>query len=72
MLASIKDALRPGGRVVLVDLERVEGLTKPFVLNMVRAGKGTFTDEFRNAGFELLEDVPFSEEDYILVFEHRL
>ena len=71
MLASIKDALRPGGRVVLVDLERVEGVTKPFVLNMVRAGKGTFTDEFRNAGFELVKDVPFSEEDYILVFEER-
>jgi ubiquinone/menaquinone biosynthesis C-methylase UbiE len=71
MLASIKDALRPGGKVVVVDLERVEGVTKPFVLNMVRAGKGTFTDEFRNAGFELVREVPFSEEDYILVFEER-
>lgn len=71
MLASIKQALRPGGKVVMVDLERVEGVTKPFVLNMVRAGKGTFTDEYRNAGFELVKEVPFSEEDYILVFEER-
>ena len=71
MLASIKQALRPGGRVVVVDLERVEGVTKPFVLNMVRAGKGTFTDEFRNAGFDLVEDIPFSDDDYILVFEER-
>ncbi|MDX1385489.1 MAG: methyltransferase domain-containing protein, partial [Thermoanaerobaculia bacterium] len=71
MLASIREVLRPGGRVVVVDLERVEGVTKPFVLNMVRAGKGTFTDEFRNAGFDLVEDISFSPEDYILIFEER-
>ena len=71
MLASIKEALRPGGIVVLVDLERVEGVSSDFVLNMVRAGKGTFTDEFRDAGFELIEEVSFSEEDYILKFRER-
>jgi hypothetical protein len=38
---------------------------------MVRAGKGTFTDEFRNAGFELIDDVPFTEKDYILKFKLR-
>jgi len=71
MLASIRDALRPDGVVVLVDMERVEGVSQEFVLRMVRAGKGTFTDEFRNAGFDLVEDVPFSETDYILKFKIR-
>ena len=71
MLASIKEALRPGGRVVLVDLERIEGVTGEFVLKMVRAGKGTFTDEFKNAGFELVDEVPFTDEDYILRFKER-
>jgi ubiquinone/menaquinone biosynthesis C-methylase UbiE len=71
MLESIRSALRPGGIVVLVDLERVEGVTSDFVLNMVRAGKGTFTDEFRNAGFDLVEEVPFSAKDYILKFRLR-
>jgi len=71
MLESIRSALRPDGIVVLIDLERIEGMTSKFVLNMVRAGKGTFTDEFRNAGFELVEEVPFSEEDYILKFRLR-
>ncbi len=71
MLASIKESLRPGGRVVLVDLERIEGVTTEFVLNMVRAGKGTFTDEFKNAGFELIDEVPFTEEGYILRFKER-
>ena len=71
MLESIRDALRPDGIVVLVDLERVEDVSPKFVLGMVRAGKGTFTDEFRNAGFELIEEVPFSEKDYILKFKLR-
>ena len=69
MLAAIRDALRPDGVVVLVDMERVEGVSPKFVLKMVRAGKGTFTDEFRNAGFDLVEDVPFSATDYILKFK---
>lgn len=71
MLASIHDALRPDGMVVLVDLERVEGVSPDFVLRMVRAGKGTFTDEFRNAGFELVEEIPFSDSDYFLKFRLR-
>ena len=71
MLDSIRSALRPDGTVVLVEFERVEGVTAKFVLGMVRAGKGTFTDEFRNAGFELIEEVPFSEIDYIRKFGLR-
>ena len=71
MLESIHSALRPDGTVVLVEFERVEGVSPKFVLNMVRAGKGTFTDEFRNADFELIEEVPFTEKDYILKFGLR-
>lgn len=71
MLESIRSALRPDGRIVLVEFERIEGVTEKFVLRMVRAGKGTFTDEFINAGFELVEEVPFSEKDYILKFRLR-
>lgn len=71
MLESIRSALRPEGIVVLVGFERIEGVTAKFVLNMVRAGKGTFTDEFKNAGFELIEEVPFSKENYILKFGLR-
>ena len=71
MLESIRGALRPDGMVVLVEFERIEGVTAKFVLGMVRAGKGTFTDEFINAGFELIEEIPFSEKDYILKFRLR-
>lgn len=72
MLADIKQALRPNGRLILVDFKRVEGISKEYVLKMVRAGQGTFTDEFQNAGFELVsrhEDM--FEEQYLLKFRHR-
>lgn len=72
MLAEIKKALRPTGRLILVDFKRVEGVSKEYVLKMVRAGQGTFTDEFQNAGFDLVsrhEDM--FEEQYLLKFVHR-
>jgi ubiquinone/menaquinone biosynthesis C-methylase UbiE len=71
MLESIRSAVRPKGIVVLVGMERIEGISSEFVLNMVRAGKGTFTDEFKDAGFELIEEVPFSNKNYILKFRVR-
>jgi len=73
MLAGIKSALRPDGLLVLVDNERIEGVTSPGVLSMVRAGKGTFMDEIINAGFDLVEDVDIEgmEEHYMLKFRHR-
>ena len=72
MLREIKKALRPEGLLVLVDFKRIEGVSKDFVLKMVRAGEGTFTDEFQNAGFELIErrDEMF-EDTYLLRFRKR-
>jgi cyclopropane fatty-acyl-phospholipid synthase-like methyltransferase len=72
MLKDIKQALRPDGLLVLVDFKRIEGVSRPYILSMVRAGQGTFTDEFQNAGFELVErrDDMFAE-NYLLKFRHR-
>lgn len=72
MLAGIKAALRPDGLLVLVDNERIKGVTPPGILSMVRAGKGTFTDEIVDAGFELIEEVDIGlKEHYLLKFRHR-
>ena len=73
MLQQIRKALKPDGLLVIVDLERVEGVSPAYVLDMVRAGKGTFTDEIRNEGFELIEevDVPNLDLDYVLKFKLR-
>jgi len=72
MLAEIRKSLRPNGLLVLIDFKRIDGVSKKFILNMVRAGEGTFTDEFRNAGFELTErrDDMFPE-NYLLKFRLR-
>ncbi len=72
MLAEIRKALRPDGMLVLVDFKRVEGLAQEFILKMVRAGQGTFTDEFLNAGFELVErHDDFLPENYLVKFRLR-
>lgn len=57
---------------MLIDFKRIEGISRDYILKMVRAGEGTFTDEFLNAGFELVErrDDMFPE-NYLLKFKHR-
>jgi ubiquinone/menaquinone biosynthesis C-methylase UbiE len=72
MLAEIKKALRPDGILMLIDFKRIEGVSRDYILKMVRAGEGTFTDEFQNAGFDLIErrDDMFPE-NYLLKFRHR-
>jgi ubiquinone/menaquinone biosynthesis C-methylase UbiE len=72
MLAEINQALRPDGLLMLIDFKRIDGVSRPYILNMVRAGEGTFTDEFLNAGFELVDkrDDMFPE-NYMLKFKHR-
>jgi ubiquinone/menaquinone biosynthesis C-methylase UbiE len=72
MLAEIRKALRPEGVLLLIDFKRIDGVSRDYILKMVRAGEGTFTDEFLNAGFDLVErrDDMFPE-NYLLKFKHR-
>lgn len=69
MLSEIKKALRPGGELLLIDFERMEGESAEFVLNMVRAGKETFRREFVEAGFEFVEEIDLFEAQYVLRFQ---
>lgn len=70
-LASIFKALRPGGRVVLVEFERIEGKTRDWLMNHVRAGKQVFRAEIQDAGFEFVEEKPIDDfkENYFLIFQ---
>jgi ubiquinone/menaquinone biosynthesis C-methylase UbiE len=72
MLREIMKALRPDGTLVLIDFKRIEAVSKEYILKMVRAGEGTFTDEFQNAGFDLVErrDDMF-DDNYLLRFRIR-
>ena len=50
-LASIRQALRPGGRLVVIEFDRVEGKSSAFVLKHVRASQAVFRKEIEAAGF---------------------
>lgn len=70
-LASILTALRPGGSLVVIDFERIPGVTDEWILNHVRAGKEVFQQEILDAGFALVEEVDVEglEENYFLRFK---
>ncbi|MEM7455658.1 MAG: class I SAM-dependent methyltransferase [Planctomycetota bacterium] len=72
-MASINRALKPDGHVVVIDFERIEGVTRQWLLGHVRAGKEVFRAEIEDAGFELVEEKQISalEENYFLVFRKR-
>ena len=73
MLHSIRRSLRPGGQLVVIDFERIEGESRAWVLGHVRAGKEVFTSEIEGAGFALLGEIEMDgfRENYFLRFERR-
>jgi ubiquinone/menaquinone biosynthesis C-methylase UbiE len=70
MLRAMRQALRPGGEVVLVEFTRVPGESPAWILEHVRGGKEDFIAEFTAAGFELVtvHDAPFLTENYVVRF----
>lgn len=68
-LRSLRETMRPGATLVLIDLERIEGKTSPDRLKHVRAGKQTVIAEIQKAGFVLQsEKLDLLEENYFLYF----
>ena len=69
-LASLRSALRPGGRLVVVDFERIPGVSRDWMLDHVRAGKEVFRAEIEAAGFGFVQEVDVAglEENYLLIF----
>ena len=70
-LESIHQALRPNGQLLMIDYERIKGITSVSQYEHVRCGKGTVTDEVKDAGFEFLEEIPLMEEQWIRKFKKR-
>ncbi len=70
-LASIKRALKPGGRFIVVDFERIPGVSPQNTLDHVRAGKETVIEEVLAAGFRLREEIKSLnlKTNYYLIFE---
>lgn len=69
-LASLRHAIRPGGQLVIVDFERIPGVSRAWILDHVRADKETFRTEIEAAGFVFVEqvDLPGLVENYMLRF----
>lgn len=70
-MTSIARALKPGGRVALLDFERIEGVSSDWTMGHVRAGREVFQKEIEDAGFELVEEFDLFKENYFLVFKKK-
>lgn len=68
-MSSIHRALRPGGKVVVVDFHRIEGKSREWILNHVRAGQETVVKEIVSCGFKKVGEEKFLEENYLVRFE---
>jgi len=70
MLASIHRALRPGGRLVIVDYKKEEGVSPKWVFGHVRADMKLVVKEVTEAGFKLIDtDRKLLKIQYVARFE---
>src|SRR6267142_2317535 len=71
-VASIRRVLKPGGRLVVVDYERVPGVTPPARVEHVRVDKRGAIREIEAAGFGLIEErKKMMRDNYFLVFTEK-
>lgn len=68
MLTSIHRALKPGGRLVIIDFRKQPGVSSHWVMSHVRADKNLVTQEVKKAGFELSTDSDLLRSNYFLIF----
>lgn len=71
MLQSIRRALRPGGVLVIVDFERISGVSPVWIMEHVRTGEEAVINEIKAEGFELVDNRAFLRENYFLKFVKR-
>ncbi|QDT14822.1 class I SAM-dependent methyltransferase [Alienimonas californiensis] len=73
-LDSIRAALKPGGRLAVMDFERIPGVSSEWTLGHVRAGKATVRAEIEAAGLEFVAEpkVEGLSENYLIIFRKPL
>lgn len=70
MLASIHHAMKPKGRLVIIDFIKVPGQSREWVLGHVRAGQDVVEQEITKSGFKKVDEVKsLFKENYFVVFE---
>jgi len=72
-MGSLHHALAGGGEVVIVDFDRIPGVSRQWVLDHVRAGKEEVFAEMDEFGFELVEELSVDglEETWVARFRKR-
>lgn len=72
-MGSLHSALRPGGEVIIVDFERIPGVSREWTLDHVRAGKNEVFAEMRQFGFDLVEEIAIAglRENWVARFRKR-
>ena len=69
-MQSILKALKPSGRIVLIDLHRIEGVSSDWAINHVRANMETVQREIESNGFKRVSKQDAGlKENYFLVFQ---
>jgi len=70
-LASLHAAIKPGGQLIIVDFERIEGVSRKFIMGHVRCGKSRVIEEVTAAGFKMIEEIKVRglKENYFLRFQ---
>ena len=69
-MTSLLKALRPGGRLVVIDFKRIEGESTAWTMEHVRAGQEVFEAEIVAAGFQKSgETKDLLKENYLVEFQ---
>lgn len=69
-MTSLRKALKPDGRLYVLDFKRIEGVSKEWTMSHVRAGQEVFEAEIAEAGFRKVGEVKdIVEENYMVIFE---
>lgn len=69
-MKSLHAALKPGGRVIVIDFHRIEGTSSEWTLNHVRAGQEVFEKEILSCGFEKIgEEKGLLKDNYFVEFK---
>jgi|PlaIllAssembly_1097288.scaffolds.fasta_scaffold49131_2 ubiquinone/menaquinone biosynthesis C-methylase UbiE len=69
MLDSIYQALAPYGSLIIIDMHRIPGLSSPWTMGHVRAGRNQVVSEVEAAGFRLMEEPRLLRDNFYLRFE---
>lgn len=68
-MLSLHRALKPGGRVVVIDFHRIPGTSSDWTLNHVRAGQEVVEKELASFGFKKTDEVKgLLKDNYFVIF----